>query len=124
MNLIERGKTLSWETAKNKPSVAVDLIIELTGEVERLWAMEREVKEVTIPTWAGAISELQGRLTHVEEASAAEIERLKNAVDTAALQKAWFNGYRVASEAFNSIVEQLLGAAAAGAAAPRKKETQ
>lgn len=113
MNLIERAR----QSAKTAGSIGgltpIDeraLFGELAGEVERLWDFERHMKDVEVPGWRAEYGLLQERLKKIEAESAAEIELLKNSVDTAALQKAWFDGYRAAAGALNGVVAVLLGA--------------
>lgn len=108
MNLIERAK--AWDIGDYRAKETSSLFHELAGEVERLWDFERHMKDVEVPGWRAEYGLLQERLKKIEAESAAEIELLKNSVDTAALQKAWFDGYRAAAGALNGVVAVLLGA--------------
>lgn len=106
MNLIERAQT--WKVATTTALDTANLLHELAGEVQRLWAFEQEIKTVVAPAWQRDLTELHQRLGKVETESAAEIERLKAATDTAALNHAWNGGFTTAAKAFNTIVSYLL----------------
>jgi hypothetical protein len=107
MNLIERAR--NWATV-GKNGTANILLEELAGEVERLWAFEKDYTDVVVPAWHATSDNLHRQKRELE----AEIKRIKNTVDTTALQKAFFDGYLAAVRALFPITNTLLTACGFG----------
>lgn len=104
MNLIERA--LTWDQTNQHPDEAQRLLNELAGEIERLWAFEKNFNEVVRPAFTDQCQVMADALNERN----AEIARLKATVDTVALQGAWFEGYHRAAAHFGPIVSNLMGA--------------
>lgn len=106
MNLIERARAATEAKAFVWCDIAA-LLQELAGEVERCWA---EIEQLALNAVA-----VQAQLDLRDQALAerdAEIERLKNATDHAALDQAWVQGYLRAVQHSTPIIHNLLKAAA------------